>query len=490
MRIFFLSCSLVITHLAFAGIRLGSGLQDGMVVQQNKPMTVWGWSDPGASVAILPDWAAGATTVVADASGYFSGIVAVPAVRAGDYGAHALTVSSGASQIRLSDILIGEVWLCSGQSNMQFALREALDSTAEVAAARHPHIRLLDVALNFSAAPIDSFRGKWTECTPKTAARFSAVGYFFGRRLQQALDLPVGLVFSGIGASAAQAYVPQDVLAGDTMLDRLYLEPYLNSSRSKEIVNGGFSFEKVTRPYLLYNAIIYPLRRMSIRGICWYQGEANRLERHPYTHLTQTMIASWRRLFGQGELPFYYVEVAPFFWDNKDSTLADYAFFREAQRRISELGNTAMVSTVDVGEAKNLHPHNKKPIGIRLAQTALNRTYGRLDTPCCGPRYQHLEIKGRKVTVFFEPGTADGLHTDGGSEPRDFVVAGADQRWYPARASIEGDRIVIWSDEVKKPVAIRYAFTNAAVTDLRNAAGWPVPLFRTDAWPEPPIKTK
>lgn len=482
---------LFVAQSAFAGgLRLGSGLQDGMVVQQDKPMVVWGWSDPGASVAILPDWVGGPTTVVADGSGYFSGIVFVPSVRSGDYTTHVLIVSSGGSQVRLSNILIGEVWLCSGQSNMQFALREVLDSTAEVAAARDPHMRLLDVGLNFSAEPIDTFMGKWVECEPSVAGRFSAVGYFFGRRLQEALDVPVGIVFSGIGASAAQAYVPRDVLAADTMLDRLYLEPYLNSPRSKEVVNDGFSFEKVTRPYLLYNAMIYPLRRMSIRGICWYQGEANRMERESYTHLTQTMIGVWRRLFAQGELPFYYVEVAPFFWDNKDSTLADYAFFREAQGKVGSLGNTAMVSTVDVGEARNLHPHNKKPIGIRLAQTALNRTYGRLDTVGGGPRYQHMEVKGRKVTVFFEPGTAEGLHSDDGMAPRDFMVAGDDQRWYPALASIDGDRVVVWSDAVKKPVAVRYAFTNAAVTNLHNAAGWPVPLFRTDGWAEKSIKNK
>ena len=213
------------------------------------------------------------------------------------------------------------------------------------------------------------------------------------------------------------------------------------------------------------------------------------MERESYTRLTQTMIGAWRRLFAQGELPFYYVEVAPFFWDNKDSTLADYAFFREAQRKISELGNTAMVSTVDVGEEKNLHPHNKKPIGIRLALTALNRTYGRLDTACCGPKYQHIEIKGRKVMVFFEPSTAEGLHTDDGAAPRLFAVAGDDRRWYPASAAIDGDRVVVWSDRVKRPVAVRYAFTNFAVTNLRSAGGWPVPLFRTDAWPEPPVKT-
>ncbi|MBS1604690.1 MAG: sialate O-acetylesterase [Bacteroidetes bacterium] len=482
---------LLFAQSVFAGgLQLGSGLQDGMVVQQNRPMTVWGWSDPGSVVAIRPDWSGGVVSVVADGSGYFSGIVAVPSVRAGDYRSHVLTVSSGGVQVSLSNILIGEVWLCSGQSNMQFALREVLDSTAEVAAARHPFLRLLDVGLNFSAAPIDSFRGKWVECSPSVAARFSAVGYFFGRRLQQALDVPVGIVFSGIGASAAQAYVPRDVLAADTMLDRVYLEPFLNSPRSKEVINGAFSFEKVTRPYLLYNAMIYPLRRMSMRGICWYQGEANRMERESYTRLTQAMICSWRGLFAQGELPFYYVEVAPFFWDNEDSTLADYAFFREAQRKVAALGNTAMVTTVDVGESRNLHPHNKKPVGIRLAQTALNRTYGRLDTVCGGPRCQHLEVRGRKVTVYFEPGTADGLRTDDGLAPSHFMVAGVDRRWYPALARIDGDRVVVWSDAVKKPVAVRYAFVNAAVTNLRNAAGWPVPLFRTDDWAEPPVKTK
>ena len=214
MRILFVFCFVILAHSAFAGpLRLGSGLQDGMVVQQDKPMTVWGFAEPGAQVAILPDWASGAVTVTADASGYFSGIVAVPSVHPGDYRPHTLTVTSGDSQVRLQDILIGEVWLCSGQSNMQFGLHEVLDSTAEVAAAHHPHLRLLDVGLNFSATPCDSFRGRWMECEPATAARFSAVGYFFGERLPEALDCPVGIVFSGIGASAAQAYVPRDVLA-------------------------------------------------------------------------------------------------------------------------------------------------------------------------------------------------------------------------------------------------------------------------------------
>jgi sialate O-acetylesterase len=439
--------------------------------------------------------------VKADTSGNFSGIIPVPAIAPGDYRSHSMTVMDGASQITLNNILIGEVWLCSGQSNMQFPVKEVLDSTAEVAAAQYPHLRLLNVDLNFSATPCETFKGRWMECSPRTAAGFSAVGYYFGRELLKTLDVPVGIVFSGIGASAAQAYVPQPVLAADTQLNRIYLQPYLNSPRSKEVIDGGFSFEKVTRPFLLYNAMIYPLRRMSIKGICWYQGEANRMERDSYTHLTKTLIKSWRHLFGQDKLPFYYVQVAPFFWDKDDDTLADYSFFREAQEKVSELDNTAMVTTVDVGEAKNLHPHNKKPIGIRLAQTALNKVYGRSDVPWHGPQYQHMEINGRKAVVFFQPGTTTGgLQGDPlrsrwkrlarRADISCFTIAGPDQKFYPAQATIDGDKIIVWSPKVNHPAAVRYAFTNMAVTHLHNGQGWPVVPFRTDNWPEPQTQNK
>lgn len=473
------------------GLQLGSALQNDMVVQQNHPFAVWGRAEAGAVVDIRADWMEDAVAVKAGVDGQFLGIIPVPAVRAGDYTPHRLDVESGASRITLTNVLIGEVWLCSGQSNMQFSMKEVTDSTREIAAAQYPSLRLLNVDLNFSATPIDSFKGKWMECSPETVRKFSAVGYYFGRELQRTLNVPVGIIFSGIGASAAQAYVPQSVLAADTMLDRVYLEPYLNSPRSKEVINGGFSFEKVTRPFLLYNAMIYPLRRFSIRGICWYQGEANRLERTSYTRLTQALIKSWRDSFGQGELPFYYVQVAPFFLDKEDPVLADYAFFREAQEKVASVNNTAMVTSIDVGEAKNLHPHNKKPIGVRLARTALNRVYGLSEVIYRGPRYQHMEIKGREAVIYFEPGTTSGgLRTDDGSAPAFFTIAGEDGVFYPAEATIDGDRARVRSAAARKPVAVRYAFTNYPVTHLQNGEGWPVLPFRTDSWPEPEIKTK
>jgi len=466
-------------------LALASPLQSHMVIQEGKPFKVWGRAAPGGAVEIRADWMSGPVRVVADSSGAFCGIVDVPAATKGDYRAHTLTVTSGEQVQVLSDLLIGEVWFCSGQSNMQFSMATVLDSTVDIAAARDEHLRLFNAGLNFSDQPIDEISGNWVSCTPKTVRGFSAVGYYMGRRLRTALDVPVGILFSGIGASAAQAYVPLDVLAADTLLDRQYLEPYLNNPRSKEKIDGGFSFEKVTRPYLLYNAMIYPFRNLSIRGFCWYQGESNRMERESYTLLTQAMIRSWRRVFGQGDLLFYYVQVAPFFYDQPDPMLADYAFFREAQEKISELANTEMVVTMDVGEARNLHPINKKPIGERLAATALNREYGFSSVVYRGPRYRCLEVRGREAVVHFEPGTVSGgLRTNDGKAPAFFMMAGEDKVFYPAEARIDGDDVVVSCSRVRRPVAVRYAFTNFPVTNLENGAGWPVVPFRTDHWDE------
>jgi|GEM_PF-151119 len=466
-------------------LTLASPLQDNMVIQQDKPFTIWGQANPGDAVQIEADWLPGPVTVHTDTAGAFSAIVDIPAVKPGDYHEHSLTVSSGSELITLSHLLIGEVWFCSGQSNMQFSMATVLDSTADIAAAHYPNIRLFNAGLNFSDHPLNEIGGAWVLCSPKTVRGFSAVGYYFGRQLQQTLDVPVGIIFSGIGASAAQAFVPRAVLASDTLLDHRYLEPYLQSPRSHEHIDGGFTFEKVTRPYLLYNAMIYPLRHLSIRGFCWYQGESNRTERDSYTLLTQTLIRNWRQAFAQGDLPFYYVQVAPFFYDQPDSTLADYAFFREAQEKISTLPNTGMVITMDVGEARNLHPINKKPVGERLAAMALNREYGLSDKVYRGPQYRYLEINGREAIIHFEPGTVNGgLKTKDGNAPAFFTMAGEDQVFYPATARIEGDEIIVHCDKVKKPVAVRYAFTNFAVTNLENGARWPVVPFRTDDWPE------
>ena len=468
-----------------ASLHFADPLQSNMVLQQNKPLKVWGKAIAGNTVTIKADWLASELVVVADKDSNFLGILPMPLVKENDFTKHGMSIASNNEKVTLTNLLIGDVWFCSGQSNMQFSMKEVIDSAREVAAANYPNIRLMNAGLNFSAWPINNISGKWVQCSPETVKDFTAVGYNFGKELYMKLNIPIGLIFSGIGASAAQAFVPQDALAADTMLDRVYLQPYLISPKAKEVINGGFSFEKVTRPFLLYNALINPFINLSIKGFCWYQGESNRTERESYTHLTQTMIKSWRQNFGQGNLPFYYVQIAPYVYDKEDSTLADCAFFREAQENISKLDNTAMVVTMDVGESKNLHPKNKKPIGIRLAKTALNRTYGILQVAYKGPQYNYLEIKNNQAIIHFNvESIGGGLQTNNGNLPDFFTVAGADKKFYPAKATIVNNTILLLSPKVKKPVAVRYAFTNYPVTNLQNKEGFPAIPFRTDEWPE------
>jgi len=466
--------------LAFASV-----LQSNMVVQQNKPFKVWGTAPAGETVTIQADWMQQPVKVVADKESKFLCIIPVPEAKKGNFSKHVVTASVNKGSITLNNLLIGDVWICSGQSNMQFGMKETIDVAKELPAANYPYIRLFYGGLNFSNEPVGNIKGSWQECTPQTAHNFSAVAYHFGRELHTTLDIPIGIIFTGIGASAAQAYVPREVLAADTMLNRVYLQPYLNSPKSNEKIDGGFSFEKVTRPYLLYNAVIHPFTNLTIKGFTWYQGESNRMERESYTRLTQNMIESWRKKFEQGSLPFYYVQVAPFWYDKGDSTLADYAFFREAQENISDLANTEMVITMDVGEAKDLHPKNKKPIGMRLAKTALNRTYGMLQVAYQEPKYDYVEYAKNKAVVHFEPESVQsGLETTDGQAPKYFYMAGADQKFYPAKATIQDNRIVLTSPQVKRPVAVRYAFTNFPVTNLQNKNGFPALPFRTDNWPE------
>lgn len=467
-------------------LKLSTVLQSNMVVQQNQPFKVWGRAPAGTTIAIQADWMPAPVSVTANADNNFLGIIPVPAVRPGDFSKHQITVTGAGEAQVLANVLIGETWICSGQSNMQFKLHETLDSAREVPAAAYPQIRLFSGGLNFSNEPLDSIQGTWQECTPATARTFSAVGYHFGRELFAKLNVPIGLVFTGIGASSAQAYVPREALAADTLLNRVYLRPYLDSPKSKEKIDGGFTFEKVTRPFLLYNAIISPLINLSVKGFIWYQGESNRGERESYTRLTQTMIQSWRSAFAQGNLPFFYVQVAPFWYEKDDPTLADYAFFREAQERISSLGNTEMVVTMDVGESRDLHPKNKKPIGVRLAKTALNRTYGALSISYQGPKFDFALFGKKETEIHFLAETVrEGLETSNGKAPEHFFLAGADQRFYPAIARIDGRRIILTCPGVKNPVAVRYAFTNFPVTNLQNKDSLPALPFRSDDWDEP-----
>jgi sialate O-acetylesterase len=460
-------------------------LQSNMVIQQDKPFKVWGKGIVGQEVWVKGDWNSSPSKKLADYKGEFSLEVDVPKAKKGDYKAHSLLIWTKSDTIELQQLLIGDVWFLSGQSNMQFSLMEDKFAEATLKTANHPHIRFFTAELNFSTTPLLEVKGKWKMVDPPSVKYFSAVGYYFGQYLNQSLDIPVGLIFSGIGASKVEAFLPQDVLKKDRLLDSMYLRPYLKDPKSKEVVDGGFSFEKVTRPFLLYNAMINPFKNLSIKGFCWYQGEGNRTERKTYTLATQKLIESWRKEFGQGNLPFYYVQVAPYSWDIEDPSLNDYAFFREAQEHVTKITNTAMVISMDVGEAKDIHPKNKGPLGVRLAKTALNLTYHMDTVQYLGPELKRVAYFSNQAVVYYNPASVkSGLKTSDGKPPMFFQVAGVNKKFYDAVAEIVGNTIRLHSDHVLKPVEVRYAFTNYPVTNLINKAGLPAIPFRTDNWKE------
>jgi sialate O-acetylesterase len=480
-------------RLGDTAFRVANIFQSNMVVQQDKPFAIWGRATVGNKVTIKPDWSGESVSVTPGPDNYWRVSIMVPKAIPGDFKSHTLTISTGDTTVTLNNLLIGDLWLASGQSNMQYGMQgeKGKDNGVynyedEIAAANYPNIRWFYTDLNFKAQPYDQVTGHWVECSPKTVAHFSAVSYYFARSLYQHVNIPIGIVLSTIGASTGQAWTSRKELESDTVLYNKYLRDYDNSPKSKEVITSGFTFEKVTRPTLLYNAMIRPLAGLSIKGIIWYQGEFNRYDAGKYTLLLSHMIAGWRSDFGQGSLPFYLVQVPPFYWNNEDPTAFDYAIFREAQSNIRKAApNIEMAVTIDDDEARNLHPRNKKPVGERLAMIALNKDYGFKEVKYVGPQVASLSLSGKKVKITYtKQSVAGGLKTADGKPPRLFFVAGEDHIFYPADAMIRGNRVILYSDSVSDVKAVRYAFTNTSVTNLMNNAGLPAEPFRTDTWNE------
>ncbi|MDB5002512.1 MAG: Sialate O-acetylesterase [Mucilaginibacter sp.] len=474
--------------------KLANIFQSNMVLQQHKPFRIWGKASPANTITLKADWSTKTIKITTDEQGNWKGEIAVPKAVIRDFTPHSLTLTDNGTNVNLSNLLIGEVWLASGQSNMQFSLKGekgknngALNYEEEMAATNLPNIRFFYTDLNFKAQPYNQVTGKWVLCTPETAGHFSAVAYYFSKELYEHLNIPVGIILSTIGASTGQAWTSRKVLESDTILYNKYLRSYDSSPKSKNLVTSGFSFEKVTLPTLLYNAMIHPLAGFSIKGFIWYQGEFNRSDKDLYTRLQTGMIKSWREDFDQGDLPFYLVQMPPYYWGNENTEANDYAYFREAQANIRKLKNTEMAVIIDDDEARNLHPRNKKPVGIRLSKVALNKDYKFKNIPYLGPHFSKMKINGSTVEILFKKSTlAAGLITSDNQPPKEFYIAGSNKIFYEATAAIEGNKIILTSDKVANPIAVRYAFRNIAVTNLTNKAGLPVEPFRTDNWEQDP----
>ncbi|MGB7342913.1 MAG: sialate O-acetylesterase [Pirellulaceae bacterium] len=501
-----LSCSaaiavlsiLLLTNVASAELKLSPVFGDHMVLQRDKPIHVWGWTKPGQEVTIkLSDKAASGT---ADDTGRFD--VSIDALSAG--GPHEMTVAADETRV-YKDILIGEVWVCSGQSNMAWQVSNANDADLESMTAKFPNLRLISVPQVGSQEPQNDFNGKWEACTPESVKTFSAVGYFFGRQLHQSLDVPVGLIDNAWGGSSAEAWVRRDVLESAGSFDELLkkwddtaatydheaavaqwnerLAKWKETKKGPQPRQPRDILAGQHRPANLYNGVLMPILGYTIRGTVWYQGESNAGRAYQYRELFPLMIQNWRDDWKQGDFSFYWVQLADFRDEVNEPGDSDWAELREAQTMtMSKLPATGEAVIVDLGEASDIHPKNKQIVGKRLARWALAKDYG-IDIPYRSPTYKTLKISGDKALLTFDHVGA-GLDTFDVNRPVGFTIAGDDGKFVRADAKIVGkNQVQVWSEQVSEPTAVRYAWANNPICNVQSKEGLPMTPFRTDDRP-------
>jgi sialate O-acetylesterase len=454
----------VILHLVCAtvraDVRLPSIFGDHMVIQRELPVKIWGWADEDEKVTVT---LAGQKVVTTTDAGGKWVVELMPVQRCGP---HVMTVT-GNNKLEVKDILVGEVWVCSGQSNMQWSVRQSANPDEEIAAADFPNIRLFTVVRKIAETPQDDCQGSWSACSPETVAGFSAVGYFFGRTLNKELDVPIGLINSSWGGTIAEAWT-----SGPGLEDEPDFEPILQRAAT-------FNPKTPNQASVLFNGMIQPIIPVGIRGAIWYQGESNCGRAEQYQKLFPALILDWRRNWGQGEFPFLFVQLAPFRYGRADP--ANCAELREAQRLTLEtVPNTGMAVTTDIGNVKDIHPKNKQEVGRRLALWALAETHGK-DLVFSGPLYESMSVEDGKIRIRFKH-ACGGLVAKAGPLTH-FTIAGADGNFVSAGAEIDGETVVVHSDEVKEPAAVRFGWRDDAEPNLFNAAGLPASPFRTDDFP-------
>ena len=472
-----------------ADIKLPALFSDHMIVQRQRPVHVWGMADPGEIVTVSFRGESKATS--ADRLGRWS-VYLAPAEAGGPF---EMTVR-GKNTFTVHDVLVGDVWLASGQSNMEFPMRKVANSEAEIAAAKYPKIRLLMVKKAYSDYPRSNVAVvPWTECNPASVADFSAVAYFFGREVHQREKVPIGLIDATWGGTPVEAWTSLPALTSDASLMPVFAaraalmnkqeESLLSIEDEERQIEEARSANKPVpsfpwhgdmnswAPAALYNGMIAALTPFAIRGVIWYQGEANsRLELVPamYGRVFPTMIQDWRRAWGEGDFPFLYVQLANF----TSTNLEDWATIREAQRKALVLRNTAMVVTIDIGNPEDVHPTNKQDVGARLALAGRAVAYGEA-IEYSGPLFREVPSDGPSLRVWFDH-TTGGLQAKGG-EVRGFEVAGEDGRFHSADARIDGANVIVSSTSVPEPKTVRYGWANNPDCNLYNGAGLPASPF-------------
>jgi sialate O-acetylesterase len=435
---------------------------NGMVLQQQAQVKVWGKAKANAEVSIAASWGRQLIRVKADQVGNWHTTLATPAAG----GPYRLTFSDG-EQLTLSDVLIGEVWLCSGQSNMEmpvkgFGNQPILNANDILLDADEPGVRLFRVTKNMSRTPLTEITDAWQHSNSETVKEFSAIGYQFARVLQQRLKVPVGMIQCAYGGTDIEAWMSKKSLIG--------FDDFKNPPDTAKMTKNDAA--------VLYNAMLTPVMGFHIKGVLWYQGENNRVNPLTYDRKMAAMVSDWRTQWGIGNWPFYYVQIAPnVYKDNKENVPLLY----EAQARaMSLIANSGMVVSVDAGSQFTIHPPDKTIISKRLAYWAMAKTYGRTGIAYAGPVFQSLKINGEKAIVSFDQ-IPLGL-TAYQQKITSFEIAGSDRVFHPAVAVISGKTVVVQSENVKQPIAVRYCFSDNAVGNLYNVEGLPLGPFRTDSW--------
>lgn len=487
---------------ARADLRLPAIFTNGMVLQQDTDVAVWGWADAGEQLTITASWPGAITvTVRAGAEGKWKTSMHTP--RAG--GPFTLRFS-GLNTIELSDVMIGEVWLCSGQSNMVFSLKGSAGAAKEIATANFPAIRYFSVKRQYGPAPFEDCAGsEWTAVTSASVPGMSAVAYYFAKKIHWQLNVPIGIIYAAWGGTPAEAWTPSATIAGDTILQR-YLQrwdtiqqragedsaAYLSALQKWKALQATedsnrlaqpkepqtyYYFKRPWRePAVLFNGMINPVIPFTLKGFLWYQGESNVGYADEYRLLFSAMIDSWREAWNGYSIPFYFVQLPPYGYENLEAA----ARLREAQRQVSEaVPRTAMAVTMDLGNMKNIHPTRKKEVGERLAAFALHALYGfgQLDTH--GPQLAKT-VSHKKETVFIFDKTL-GLTT--GEQPGGFeagyAVSSDSIAFFPTRSTLRGRKITIFHQRKEKPVAIRYGWVEIGKANLEGPEGLPVAPFNT-----------
>ena len=470
----------------FGGLQMSDLYTDNMVLQHGEVLMVQGKADAGQKITV--SIAGQKKKTVADSNGKW--MVHLEPLKAG--GPYTLTISADKQKLIYNNVLAGEVWLCSGQSNMEFYLSWSATGKRDIPQSSNGQIRLYDMkarwrtnAVEWEASVLDSLNhlqyftdASWTICSPETAGQFSAIAYYFGRMLQDSLQVPIGLICNAIGGSPTEAWVDRRTLEYEfpailrNWTKNDFIQDWVRGRAALNVKKSSYKFQRHPyEPCYLYESGILPLQQYPIKGVLWYQGESNAHNKDAHEKLFKLLVQSWRKNWNQSDMPFYYVQLSSL---NRPS----WPWFRDSQRRLmDEIANSGMVVCTDRGDSLDVHPTRKQEVGERLAYWALNKTYGHQVVPS-GPLYKSVSINGNVAYVSFD--YAEGLKASEGSELLTFEIAGEDQVFYPAKAIVEGKQIKVWSNEVKEPKVVRYGWQPFTRANLVNGAGLPASTFRSD----------